>query len=80
MTQRCEIIWFTVSYGVPFAFDYTNKVITSEPHRAVARCMTHQWSDVHGVAQDLPGHSLCPLGRIEEATELALEKIREAQK
>lgn len=48
----------------------------SEEAYAVALCETHHWRFPDG---ELVGtDTLCPIGRIEQATEAALAKIREA--
>lgn len=66
---RCEIAWHSVPDG-PHA---------AGPWRAVAQCKTHNWWDVSAATQHLPhGTALCPIGRIEEATEAALAKIAAA--
>ena len=70
MAPRCKIVWFTVPDGPPY--------YATGPQRAMSQCMTHQWSDVPGITQNLPdGQGLCPIGRIEEATEAALAKIEQ---
>ena len=68
---KCTIIWFTVPDGPPY--------FATGAYRAVAQCETHGWHDLPGVTQDLPGGNLCPIGRIEQATEEALAKIAVAK-
>ena len=71
--SRCEIVWHLVPNGPPYH--------ASGPYRAMAQCMTHQWPDVPGATQNMPeGQALCPIGRIEAATEAALAQIEAARK
>lgn len=68
---RCEIVWHSVPDGPPY--------YVPTAYRAVAQCKTHNWWDVAGATQHLPhGTALCPIGRIEEATGIALAKIAAA--
>lgn len=68
---KCEIVWHIMHIGHHVA----------GTQRAVAQCMTHQWPDVPGVSQNLPeGQTMCPIGRIEDATEKALAQIEAARK
>lgn len=71
--MRCKIEWYSVQEGPPY---YVNA-----PMRDVSRCATHQWHDMPAITQNLPGGQtgLCPIGRIEEATDAALARIAAAK-
>ena len=54
----------------------THTVLYDVPHEAVARCQTHN------MPVEVTGHvgsDICPIGRIEEATEQALKAIADAK-
>ena len=63
--MKCELMSYVVPEGPPFyAFG---------PTKAVTRCTAHDWI-FDGTAQ-----LQCPIGRIEDAADKAITKIREAQ-
>ena len=64
--ERCQIMSYMVPEGPLY---YANAATV-----AVSRCETHNWD--FGRAPVTNG--LCPLGRIEEATEEAIAKIKAA--
>lgn len=83
MTKRCEII----AYSVPVPYTSSGTIPTYWPAAAAApgnlttmaaqhQCNTHQWTFPLGAAP--PDHGMCPLGRIEEATDMAIDKINSA--
>lgn len=64
MTE-CRIIAYCVPEGPPY--------YASGAAVAVSRCETHNWDFGRG-----PTQALCPIGRIEKATEEAIARIKEA--
>jgi hypothetical protein len=64
-TARCEIITYVVTDGTT----------GGGAARAEHKCQTH---DMPIASIHLPGNELCPIGKIEEATEAALAKIAAA--
>ncbi len=68
MRKRCEI----ERYVVPLTDNITGRHHYGHT-TSQTRCTTHQWYWAPGTHTELDG--LCPLGRIEEATDLALAKI-----
>lgn len=67
MSQRCEIVGRVV---------YDNPGSVAGTARAVYECVTH---GMPVASMHLPGSELCPIGRIEAATEAALAKIEAAR-
>lgn len=88
MTKRCEII----AYSVPVPYTASGNIPTNWPTvgttqsnslpynlttmAAQHQCNTHQWTFQLGLPP--PDHGMCPLGRIEDATDNALEMIKQA--
>ena len=62
--MKCEIVSFAMSDS-PFA-----------AARAVHTCKTHSWP----MGTGFPVESLCPIGRIEEARDQAIEAINEQKR
>jgi hypothetical protein len=60
--MKCKIVSWLMPEGPPY---YANG-----PVRTISRCETHEWS-FEGPAQEI-----CPLGRIDEATDRAIERIK----
>ena len=60
--MKCRIISYMVPEGPPY---YANGQV-----RAVSKCETHGWTF------DGPCTEMCPLGRIDDATEKAIERIK----
>ena len=72
MSKRCEIERYLVPQTDPSGKWALSGLATSQ-----VRCTTHSWYWERGAAlTDVAG--LCPVGRIEDATEAALEKINHA--
>lgn len=59
---KCKLLNFMVPEGPPY--------YASGASRAVTRCETHNWTF------EGPPTELCPIGRIEQATEQAIERIK----
>lgn len=64
---ECRLLIYTVPEGPPY--------YACGPVRSVTRCQTHNME----VSNPTTEGSLCPLGRIEKATEDALAKIEAAK-
>ena len=68
--MRCSIICHTTSYShLPNSYGAETNVVTV--------CETHKWTFPEG--QPTGAGDFCPIGRIEQATEEALEKIAAAK-
>lgn len=65
--NECRIISYVVPEGPPY---YVNGTM-----RAVHRCEVHNFD----VADPYAAGDLCPIGRIEKATDEAIEKINAAK-
>jgi hypothetical protein len=62
--MACRLSSFMVAEGAPY---YANG-----PAKAVTRCETHDWQ-FNG-----PATGLCPIGRIDEAADRAIARVRAA--
>lgn len=66
--KKCDIVTYPTPVGPPY---YANG-----PYRTVCRCTTHGLGDWGPMSTD--DNELCPIGKIERATEDALAKIASA--
>ncbi len=65
--SACKLVSFMVPDGPPY-------YVAGSCH-GVSQCLTHHWTIEGLISADM----LCPIGRIETATEVAIARIKEAQ-
>lgn len=69
MPPRCEIVYYTKLEDIHSSY-------VSFATRAFCRCATHDM-DALSFNGTIEGPTLCPIGKIEEAVELGLAKLKE---
>jgi len=76
--MKCEIVCYAISGRDQFGNLVAPGGYAAGAARAVSMCRTHNFD--MGYLPYVQADTLCPIGRIEEATEVALALIEEANK